>query len=307
MTDCYFTTPSRSGSGSDLSANSGMTLLRRLRAGLLGVALVAGLAACGDKNDGPSGAAGGKVEYSILDDDQIVGDRNAPVVIIEYFSFTCPHCAEFHEGAFPYMKEKYLDTGKAVYVMRPYFWDNAAANAAMLTHCAPERIRNKMTDTILASQRTWMFDPQGQIEGLVKIAKQAMISREDFAACTSDPKVQAWAQSHLDQAEAYGINSTPTFIVNGEIVFIRSIDDLDRIMAKFSAAEAPVVDGTDAADITDAAEPSEAVDSSEASDTTGSSDSSEPEADDTVEVNEPEANEPGEAVEDTEPQDPAGE
>lgn len=51
-------------------------------------------------------------EPALLETDHVLGDRNAPIVIIEYASMTCPHCAHFHETVFPGLKENYFDTGK---------------------------------------------------------------------------------------------------------------------------------------------------------------------------------------------------
>ena len=41
---------------------------------------------------------------SIIVEDIVLGDPNAPVTIIEYASFTCPHCKNFHEGTFKKLK-----------------------------------------------------------------------------------------------------------------------------------------------------------------------------------------------------------
>lgn len=204
--------------------------------GLMGL-VVFGLSACGDDaGSGGSSSSSGVYTFTLTDDDLVVGDRDAPITIVEYSSFTCPHCAEFSENVFPTLKTKYLDTGKAKIVLRPYFWDPAAGSAAMLTYCAPERIQLPLTEALFASQRTWLLDPQGPQEGLVKIARQANISREAFSDCIKDAKTKAWAKRHLDEAaNKYGINATPTFFVNGEkFGVIRDVAELDRIMAKFA-------------------------------------------------------------------------
>ena len=195
-------------------------------------ALVAfGLVSCGDNDPGePSVYA-----FEIYDDDLVVGDPSAPITIIEYSSFTCPHCAAFHEEVFPTLEEKYLKTGKASMVLRPFFWDSAAAKAALLSNCVPDALKLKMTETLFAGQRVWIADPQGPQEGLVKIARQAQISREGFQACLDDTKNKEWGQRHyVEASQTYNIASTPTFMINGEKVgLITNVEDLDRIMAKF--------------------------------------------------------------------------
>lgn len=195
-------------------------------------ALVAlGLVSCGNDNPGEPSV----YPYEIYEDDLVVGDKSAPITIIEYSSFTCPHCAAFHEEVFPYLEEKYLKTGKASIVLRPFFWDSAAAKAALLSNCVPDALKLKMTETLFAGQQVWIGDAEGPQEGLVKIARQAQISREGFQACLDDTKNKEWGQRHyIEASQDYSITSTPTFMINGEKVgLITTVDDLDRIMAKF--------------------------------------------------------------------------
>ena len=44
--------------------------------------------------------------------DMTIGDANAPVTIVEYAMFTCPHCAVFNQEVLPKIKANYIDTGK---------------------------------------------------------------------------------------------------------------------------------------------------------------------------------------------------
>src|SRR5262249_33445853 len=98
---------------------------RRGRAGSLGGA------------PGPHGAAGGEVAMADLLapgplDDQIQGQADAPVTIVEYASMTCPHCSHFHETTYPEMKKKYIDTGKVRFIFREFPLDQLALAASML-------------------------------------------------------------------------------------------------------------------------------------------------------------------------------
>jgi hypothetical protein len=67
-----------------------------------------------------------------------LGDEKAPVTVVEYASMTCGHCANFHKTVLPYIKEKYIDTGKVRMIMREFPLDPLAAAAFMLARCAPE-------------------------------------------------------------------------------------------------------------------------------------------------------------------------
>ena len=57
----------------------------------------------------PLGAAGAQ-EATVTD--MTLGEADAPVEIIEYGSFTCPHCATFEQEVFPQIKENYIDTAR---------------------------------------------------------------------------------------------------------------------------------------------------------------------------------------------------
>src|SRR5262249_25235093 len=55
---------------------------------------------------------------TVNDQDRVLGKQDAPVTIIEYASYTCPHCAHFAINVLPKLKEKWIDPGKAKLVMR---------------------------------------------------------------------------------------------------------------------------------------------------------------------------------------------
>jgi protein-disulfide isomerase len=69
--------------------------------------------------------------------DKVLGDRAAPITIIEYSSLTCPHCADFHALTLPQIKAAYIDPGKARLIYRDFPLDNnAALSAAMVARCS---------------------------------------------------------------------------------------------------------------------------------------------------------------------------
>ncbi|UJQ21131.1 DsbA family protein [Wolbachia endosymbiont of Delia radicum] len=72
---------------------------------------------------------------SPLPDDKLLGDPKAPILMIEYASLTCYHCSLFHRNVFPKIKEKYIDTGKMLYIFRHFPLDYRGLKAAMLSHC----------------------------------------------------------------------------------------------------------------------------------------------------------------------------
>ncbi|MFP6688922.1 MAG: thioredoxin domain-containing protein, partial [Alphaproteobacteria bacterium] len=62
--------------------------------------------------------------------DRVLGASDAPIVMIEYYSLDCPHCAAFHANVFPKLKAEFIDSGKVRFVFRDFPLSWAALEAA---------------------------------------------------------------------------------------------------------------------------------------------------------------------------------
>jgi protein-disulfide isomerase len=150
--------------------------------------------------------------------DHVLGKADAPVTIIEYASFTCGHCASFHQNTFPKLKEKYIDTGKVKLIFRVFPTAPAQLSiaAGMLAHCAGEDKYFAFTSALFETQRTWAGS-NNAVDALLKLSNQAGMSKEKFEACLSDKKLaQDIQQVAVRGFETFGVNSTPTFFINGK-------------------------------------------------------------------------------------------
>jgi protein-disulfide isomerase len=149
--------------------------------------------------------------------DLILGNTEAPITVVEYASMTCGHCANFHIKVFPTLKEKYVDTGKVRFIMREFPLDNLAAAASMLARCAGEGKTFPLISVLFAKQEDWAFvkgDPRPE---LLKFAKQAGFTQESFEKCLTDQKLlDDISAVRARAADTFGVNSTPTFFVNGK-------------------------------------------------------------------------------------------
>src|SRR3989344_3255746 len=78
---------------------------------------------------------------SLLDDDAVKGDKDAPVTIVEWSDFECPFCARFYEQTLPSIEEEYIKTGKVKLVYRdfPLSFHPQAQKAAEAAECAGEQ------------------------------------------------------------------------------------------------------------------------------------------------------------------------
>ncbi|WP_299401068.1 DsbA family protein [uncultured Roseobacter sp.] len=172
----------------------------------------------------PLGAANAQETEADIDTSTIaemsLGNPDAPVTVIEYASFTCPHCASFHAGPYKQLKADYIDTGKINFVYREVYFDRYGLWASMIARCAgtPEKFFG-MTDLIYAGQSEWSRagDPAAIIEELRKIGRLAGLNGDTMEACLQDGDnartLVAWYQ---ENAEADGVDSTPSFVINGQ-------------------------------------------------------------------------------------------
>mgnify|MGYP002734037528 CR=1 FL=1 len=163
--------------------------------------------------------------------DMALGDPNAPVKIVEYMSMTCPHCATFHNTTFEEIKTKYIDTGKVYFIVREFPFDPRAAAAFMLARCAPETQYHSFISVLLKQQQSWATaqDARG---ALLQMSKLAGFSQETFEACLTNQKLLDDVNTTMQRgASEFGINSTPTFIINGKkYAGALSIEDMSAII-----------------------------------------------------------------------------
>lgn len=168
-----------------------------------------------------------------------VGKADAPVTIVEYASMTCGHCANFHNNVYPAIKEKYVDTGKVRFVMREFPLDNLAAAASMLARCAGGDATYAMIDVLFKSQDKWAFVRGNPVPELFKIAQQAGFTQERFDTCLKDnATLEQMITARQHASDTFGVNSTPTFFINGKRMRGRS----DSIEA-FDQALTPLLNG----------------------------------------------------------------
>lgn len=152
-----------------------------------------------------------------------LGDPNAPVTVIEYAMFSCPHCADFQRETFPQVKSEYIDTGKVYWIFREVYFNKPGLWAAMIARCAPQDRYFGIVDLILSTQTAWMMNSDGtvrddasMVEALYRIGRQAGLSDAEMDTCMND---RAFAESlvaeYQKNAGTDAIDSTPTFLVNG--------------------------------------------------------------------------------------------
>jgi len=162
-----------------------------------------------------------------------IGTDSAPITVIEYASMTCPHCAHFSETTFPELKKRYIDTGKVRFIFREFPLDRLAFAGFLLARCVPSDKYFPMIETLFAQQRDWVVEKP--LQPMRAIAKQAGVSQEAFDACLEDRKlIEGIEKVRSQAADKFGVNSTPTFFVNGKrLAGALSIEEMEKEFAPY--------------------------------------------------------------------------
>jgi len=174
--------------------------------------------------------ADGEVE---LAPDMSLGDPDAPITVIEYASFTCPHCANFHASVFQQLKENYIDTGKIHFINREVYFDRFGLWAGMVARCGGEMRYFGISDMIYTTQKDWIGsgEPQEVLENLRKMGRLAGMNDDQLNACLEDESLaQSMVAAYQQNAEADGINGTPSFIIDGEKYSNMNYEDFAAIL-----------------------------------------------------------------------------
>jgi len=185
--------------------------------------------------------AGAEIDTSSVVEMQL-GNPDAPVTVIEYASYTCPHCATFHEGAYKQLKADYIDTGKINFIYREVYFDRFGLWASAIARCAgtPETFFG-ITNMLYASQSEWARagggDPAMIADELRKIGRLAGLNGDTLEACLTDGDnlrtLVAWYQ---ENAAEDGISSTPSFVINGTTYNNMSYEEMSGLIDEASGS-----------------------------------------------------------------------
>ena len=148
------------------------------------------------------------------------GAADAPITVVEVSDYGCGHCANFNLNSADILKAQYVDSGQVRWITVPYAlggqtgYPTLPSSSAAL--CANEQGQfEPFHKALFANQGTSRFNTR---DGFLDAASTLGLDVEAFAACIDDGRYQATIASNIQAASLSGINSTPTFFVNGEMV-----------------------------------------------------------------------------------------
>ena len=156
----------------------------------------------------------------ISENDFVIGDEDAPVTIIEYASMSCSHCANFHKNTLPELKTEYIDTGKVRMVFRDFPFNYPALLGSMMMRCIPNEVRYDYMNVLYQLQSKWVNrDPNITKKELYKIMQSGGMTKDEFDSCYSNLDIENEILEAVMAAQNdFNIRSTPSFIVNGNLV-----------------------------------------------------------------------------------------
>jgi protein-disulfide isomerase len=141
------------------------------------------------------------------------GNPDAAVTIVEVSDFGCPHCRDFHKETLPALTEQYIDTGQVHWVTLPFALSSTRLPVTNAALCANEQEAYFAMSELLFDQQD---SPLAFTRDGYMLAADALgLDMEAFAACVDDGRYEDTIISNMRTANGLGINSTPTFFING--------------------------------------------------------------------------------------------
>ena len=156
----------------------------------------------------------------IKEDDFVIGDKNAPITVIEYASMSCVHCADFHQTTLRQLIKEYVDTGKIKIVFRDFPLNYPALMGSMVLQCVNQEIRYEYLSALFILQSTWVKQEIDIVKKeLFKIMQAGGMTKDQFNECLDDVELeQKILQGLIDVQNEFNIGTTPSFLINGTLL-----------------------------------------------------------------------------------------
>lgn len=205
----------------------------------------------------PAGKAWTDVIAKTKDGGYLQGNPSAPIKLVEYGSRNCPYCGMFGRTAPEPLRAKYISTGKVSWEFRDFLIHGAPdLAAALLNQCVPDenffpvldrffenqdQFLNRTeqlvkTNPQLAQQLQQLPAPQAAVGfaeqlGMIDFMKQNGVPEAKARQCLGDQKkIDEIAKVNADGANVYGVNSTPSFFINGKKVEAGTWEQLEPLL-----------------------------------------------------------------------------
>ena len=157
-------------------------------------------------------------ELRLQVNDRYLGEKDAPVQIVEYASMTCSHCADFHKNVAAKLKKEYVETGKVRFTLRDLPWDNMAFAVAKIARCAPAEQHYSFVDAFFATRDNWI-QADKPLDAIKKTARLGGMTPDAVDECLENEEIHAQIVAGKEVAlEQLGVKGTPTVFINGKVL-----------------------------------------------------------------------------------------
>lgn len=189
-------------------------------------------------------------------DGYLMGNPEAPIKLLEYGSLTCSHCAEFSEKGYAKLRDDYVGSGRVSYEFRNFSLNGLDIPLAMLTRCGSPESYFALTEQVYANQPALLersqqglaqaeaaaalpenqrFVALAQALGFTEFFAQRGIATDQANACLARGETAKQIAAITEKATAEGVNSTPTFYLNGEKLTVASWAELEPVLQRMGA------------------------------------------------------------------------
>jgi len=151
-----------------------------------------------------------RINITLPHADQVLGPKTAKVVVHEFSDFQCPFCSRAKDVVSQIHKE-YGDKVAIAFHHFPLSFHKEAKPSAIASNCAGKQGK-------FWAYHDLLFDKQRELKGenYPKWAESMSLNMDEFNKCMKDAAIASRVDDDFKKAQGYGVNSTPTFFVNGK-------------------------------------------------------------------------------------------
>lgn len=197
------------------------TKVKMLEKGTGGTNVVGAQAGQGNNQQPPSPQA--KADIKVVDSDNVLGNANAKVTVVEYTDYQCPFCERFFNATFGSLKKAYIDTGKIRFVVRDFPLTSIHPNAqkaAEAAQCAGEQKKYyEFHDKLYTTQAEWSADAgDATVTKFKQYAVALGLDANQFNSCLDGGKMAEKITKSTNEGASFGVQGTPAFFINGTLL-----------------------------------------------------------------------------------------
>lgn len=169
--------------------------------------------------------------------DLIKGSVDAPVVLVEYASWTCPHCKSFHEQITNPVLEPLIEEGVLRFIARDFLRNWIDLRVAAAVRCGDIDFA-AASDVLFFNQQSYSInDPDAVNAAIVTLLGEQGLTDEALKACMADTELLQWLVERTAEGQEVGVSGTPSIFINGEVYPLQNLADLETHIRTLAAAQ----------------------------------------------------------------------